>query len=102
MKNINTLYRYVRFTTADCDGDIVSRQIKLTKYPIVSITPKGYWIKVLNKQKWVSNSAKSRFAYPTEHEAYENFKFRTKKAIRILKGKLSEAQVYLNMAEDRF
>jgi len=56
------------------------------EYSLVRCTPKGYWIKekqVSNfrlwreKEKWISQTSKRRYAYPTKKEACNSYIIRT-------------------------
>jgi len=76
------------------------------KYTLLKETPKGYWIKPIwdismtrdfktCHRKWVSKTAKKRFAYPTKEEAIVNFKTRKKRQIQILTAKINNAKIAL-------
>ena len=73
--------------------------ISLQQYKILSETDKGYWIQLHSwdntKKKWVSKTAKKRFAYPTKEQALLNFKKRTESAVKILTSQLETAKNYL-------
>ena len=53
-------------------------------------TPKGYWIE---GNKWISNYARKRSAYPTKEEAWESFKCRKERQVSILKMQLRIAEM---------
>ena len=80
----------------------VQCKLQMREYDIVSETAKGVWISLYGyiTKKWVSNSAKKRFAYPTPKEALEAFKHRNKSYIRILKRKLDWAEMAKNRIEE--
>lgn len=82
------LYRYERGNTDKWEPS----RIVLFYYKVDSVTPKGFWIKVDNHKKWVSNEARKRFAYPTEDLAFENFKQRTNRCVKILTANLEVAK----------
>ena len=76
-------------------------------YHMIRETPKGYWIhpnKYLpfpdKNSKWVSKTAKKRFAYPTKAEAMQNFKARTKRRIWILEDQIKVCQMALKSLEE--
>lgn len=54
------------------------------EYIILRNTPQGYWISRYGKDKWVSNNARKRFAYPTREEAMVNFQKRKERYLKIL------------------
>jgi len=107
-------YRYEgkQYATIDMSGDYVLPSIpnpvlELTEYNLYKETPKGYWIgygsqlsgKLRSEARWVSKTARKRFAYPSKQEALESFIKRTKKRIRILKYQLDSCRMLLNDAE---
>jgi len=106
-------YRYeaVVYAEHDHDGELVAPAIRIPKielreYRLIRETPKGYWIgfggrfgSVFDWKKWVSKTAKKRFAYPTKEEAMQNYIKRTEMRIRILKSQLEESQYGLQNAK---
>ena len=85
---MENLYRYER----DKCEEYATNKIRLCTYHIIRETPQGYWILLYNKKKWVSNSSKKRFAYPTKDEAYNGFIKRTERCVRILRAQLRIAE----------
>ncbi len=81
--------------------------VDIRVFNVVKETPCGYWIDLYNglfeydkhSRKWVSKTAKRRFAYPTEHEALTNFKARKRRQIEILQSRIHYAKVALRMAD---
>ena len=69
-------------------------------YYLIKETPCGYWISyyrkghpfALDDKKWVSKTARKRFAYPTRMEAQISFKARKNAQIRILSTQLKRAK----------
>ena len=51
------------------------------------------------RNKYVRKTGRKRFAYPTKEEALINFKTRTDRCIKILKGYLFKAQNYKKQSE---
>ena len=49
--------------------------------------------------RWVSKTAKKRYAYPTKEEALINYIKRTEKRIRILKANLGDCEYGLKLAK---
>lgn len=89
-----TEYLY-RYTSSDYgDEDEIDIRLKLWTYPVVSHTPQGIRIdmftnkwkdgKYIRITKWVSNTAKKRFAHPTKEEALIGLYWRKKRQIGIL------------------
>jgi len=69
------------------------KEVYLIKFELLKETPKGYWIKEdFGFKKWVSKTAKKRFAYPTKKEALINLIKRKERQIRILESRLNEAK----------
>ena len=85
-------------------------QLDVKEYKLVRETPKGYWIiddlwhydeeSVETYKKWVSKTARKRWAYPTIEEALTSFKARKNRQIRILTHQLKGAKVALKLAEN--
>ena len=109
-QSLQVLYRYNRNTRSsgsnlDYEGEFVKNSyvsynynIDLDEYKIIKETEKGYWIELYSfsdAKKWVSKTAKKRYAYPTKEEALFNFKKRTESAVKILSARLNEAKAYL-------
>tara|TARA_R110000850_G_scaffold74602_2_gene163258 strand:- start:413 stop:733 length:321 start_codon:yes stop_codon:yes gene_type:complete len=68
MKEIKYLYRY---TLEYWQG---TAKINLKEYPILRYTPKGCWINIgYNREKWVSNNARTKFAQPSIREALKHY-----------------------------
>jgi hypothetical protein len=88
------LYRYedqTRSSLGDEDGyGAFSRtEILLRSFLVEKETPCGYWIPY---KKWVSKTARRRYAYPTKEEAWGSFKARKKRQILILTFQLNRAK----------
>jgi hypothetical protein len=70
--------------------------IELRKYVVVRETLKGVWIdKPFFGEKFILNSARKRFAYPTKEEAWESFKRRKRRQMAIVMQQLVCAKVAL-------
>lgn len=87
-------YRYVSVT-------YTLSGIILEKYKMIKETPCGWWIvneygfkynRDFTDKKWVSKTARKRFAYPTKEEALFNFEKRKDCQIKILKARLNKAE----------
>lgn len=107
-----TFYRYeaIQYASLDTFGEyetpkLPNPSLVLHTYKALKETPKGYWINygILNKNtdrgKWVSKTAKKRFAYPTKEDALNNFITRTKKRIKILKYQTTSCIISVSKAE---
>ena len=82
-------------------------KLVLHTYNLHKETPKGYWIgygyyapdMLRGNSRWVSKTAKKRYAYPTKEEALNNYIKRTEKRIRILKANLDDCEYGLKLAK---
>ena len=105
-------YRYESRSTSSVDefGDVVARlspdpHIYLNTYNIYKETPKGYWIGyghpdgLQSDKRWVSKTARKRYAYPTKKEALESLIIRRKKQVKILEWQRWTAEIALKKAE---
>ena len=76
--------------------------INLLELPVVKATPRGYWVQRYNSAPWlhkfVLSSARKRYAYPTQQEAYEAYYLRKKRQVHILLGQLKRAKQGLSKA----
>ena len=73
--------------------------VSIHGYPIVSHTKCGYWVDIYGHKKWVSNSSKKRFAYPTKAEAIKSFRARKNRQIVILKAQIEHCEAALELPE---
>lgn len=109
MDNDMQFYRYEahEYAVTDIDGEYVSSpfpnpRITLYSYNLHKETPKGYWIGyghsdngLQSHSKWVSKTAKKRYAYPSKKEAMTNYIKRTERRIEILKRQLDVSEIAL-------
>lgn len=98
------LYRYINYSELDAYDNLIPI-LKLNTYNVFKETPKGYWFNDLFAYKrkfkrWVSKTAKERFAYPTQEEALFAFKKRKLSEISILQSRLSFAKKALILANN--
>jgi hypothetical protein len=107
-------YRYseIRYVAGyDQWGDPVpgyNLAITLTEYEVARHTPKGVRIYLVPSMfsideherptRLILDKSHKKFACPTKEEALESFIARKKAQIRILRGKLEQAETALNMA----
>lgn len=81
-------------------------KINILEYNLHKETPKGYWIgfgynssgNIKSNARWVSKTAKKRYAYPTKEEALNNFLQRTKRRKQILESQLRTVDTILKLA----
>lgn len=100
-KEIMKFYRYS--SIRDENGP----KLLLEIFELIKETPCGYWIKdrpsvfVFDERKrWVSKTAKKRYAYPTKMEAMISFKMRRLRQIAILKSRLLDAEWELDLIKE--
>jgi len=107
-------YRYeaVEYASMGIDGEyerssIPNLNIELRTYNLFRETPKGHWIGydflyqgLRSHGKWVSKTAKKRYAYPTKQEAMVNFIKRNEYRIKILKRQMWACETALSKAKD--
>jgi hypothetical protein len=65
-------------------------EVFCTEYTVQSETPCGVWLSGYPR-KWVSNTARRRFAYPTKELALDSFRIRNARRISYLKRDLKVA-----------
>ena len=59
-----------------CDGFVTEEgaSVSIHSYRVLGVTPFGYWIDNFGiSKKWVSNSARKRWAYPSIDDAVKSF-----------------------------
>lgn len=113
MNNIQ-FYRYeaVSYASLSYDGDYVvplipNIKLQLQTYNLIKETPKGYWIgygfpiegKLSSKGRWVSKTARKRYAFPTKEEALNNFIKRTEKRLKILSTQADHCKYSIGLAK---
>lgn len=75
-------------------------QVELRCFPVTKETPKGYWISVFGTRKWVSKTARKRYAYDTKEGALESFRIRTTRRISFLKRDLGTVLGAINATDN--
>ena len=84
------LYRYEDHEYAN-----IGVRVEMRKFRVIKETPCGYWVKLFESfddTKWVSKTAKKRFAYPTMSQALTSFKARKRRQIEILQAQIDRAR----------
>lgn len=111
-------YRYVlvQYASIHDDGEYGSQRILnpnpsliLHTYSLHKETPKGYWIGYGHPfngyqgeySRWVSKTARKRYAYPTKEEALHNFIKRTESRIKYFQNDLDKCRVGLGLAKKK-
>jgi hypothetical protein len=79
-------------------------EVKLTEYKSIKETRCGHWIKPTglyqyDRKRWISNTTKKRFAYPTKTEAMKSFIRRKELQIWHTEYRLSLANQALVLAK---
>lgn len=97
---------YYRYKITWSDRPVLIEQV----FHVTKHTAKGVWIergtnepgflKYSGKPRFVLNSAKKRYAYPSKHEAVISLFARKREQIRILKSQLVISQRELSFLED--
>jgi len=88
---------------------IPNPSLVLHTYNLQAETPKGYWIGYghpnngynRGDSRWVSKTAKKRYAYPTKEEALHNFIKRTERRIKILEYQAWFCKIGLNLGKKK-
>ena len=85
----------------------ISWNLYMYKYDLLKKTPKGYWIGFkefscgLTWKKWISKTAKKRYAYPTEKEALNAYILRSKRRVEILEDQTKNTKYGIYLAEQK-
>lgn len=100
------LYRYV---DNPCCGWLESSKADLILYTVKKETPQGYWIYTLpdpmpeygyDQVRWISKTARNKFACLTLQDAANNYLKRKEKQLKILESKLRSTKQYLIAAKE--
>jgi hypothetical protein len=94
----------------DNEYDRAYAQVEEEQYRVTHVTPKGCWIAPGGycyyakdgKWKFILNSGKKRFAYPTRELAWESFKIRSLRRVQILTAQLKLAEAGLELSRADF
>lgn len=89
-------YRYTERGHVRLDGP---RDLPSYQYPVVRETPCGVWLQDGFRRRWVSKTARKRFAYPTREEARESYRIRKRRHVEHLETQLRRARELLKQAE---
>lgn len=81
---------------------LTSREsLELMEYLVVRETPKGFWIQrhPESRLRWLSKTAKRRFASQTVDGAHQDFVARKKRQQSILEARVRKVRTFIAMAE---
>lgn len=67
--------------------------------PVVSCTPKGWWVINSGSRRFVLADARKKYACTTEKEAIKSFAARKRRQIKIINAQLKVAKQFLDLAE---
>ena len=76
-------------------------EVYLHRYPVIKYTPKGVWVNVYGRKRFVLLSARKKFACKDLDEALESFLARKRRYLSILSSKTQATQMMMRMAESR-
>jgi len=105
------LYRAYISTWQEYEGLAIGIHIEFDEFRVTAATPKGVWIshprvfysedlkKEYAKWKWVSNTSRKRYAYPTKKEAMNSLLMRKYRHIAILRSKVKDFEIGIRMLE---
>jgi hypothetical protein len=101
-------YRYEAKQYTSLLKAYVNVKLLLIELNLHKETLKGYWIgygyveegKLRSTSKWVSKTARKRYAYPTKEEALTNYIKRTQRRVSILKNQLEVTERGLEVAKE--
>ena len=94
MKEGDIVYR-----AEDCNTGHYHVQITYREYRVIRLTKCGFWIAAHSsfwlagdRERWVSNTSRKRFAFPTKEEALEGLMRRRQRQAAILGARLDGAE----------
>lgn len=76
-------------------------EIYWTRHRVVRHTPQGVWLYADSRDRggrWVSKTARKRWAYPTKEEALDSFRYRKRKQVAIYTARLDRAHAAYELA----
>lgn len=74
--------------------------LTLASFDVLSKTPKGVWLSVYGKKRFVLESARKRFACPSVELAVQSFKARKKRQAEILRGRLRNVERAIDLVDE--
>lgn len=88
-------------TSWNMDGDLMSYQgltLTITAWPVLKRTPKGAWIDMWDKRKFICFNWNKQFACETPGRALQAYRARRRRQIGILEAQLRQARLGLMIA----
>lgn len=73
--------------------------IRLEAFEVIKFTPKGAWIDVYGRRKFILTEAHRRWAHPTIYEAQNSYRARKSRQVKLLTRQLAEAKEWLTCAK---
>lgn len=73
-------------------------QIYVRTYKVMKETPKGVWLWVYGRRRFVLHESRKKFAHPTLDSALTSFKARKAAQIRILSSQIARAEQAVTQA----
>lgn len=93
------LYRTVGVTYAVSGTSTNHVELLTLELPVVSRTPKGWWVVNSGHRRFVLADARKKYACTTEKEAIQSFAARKRRQIKIINAQLKVAKEFLALAE---
>lgn len=93
-------YRYIDtvYSSGDDDyGFTTFVKVVLHEFEVIKETPKGIWIRVPGRKRFVNLGARKKYACLSKLDALESFKRRKMRQIRILETQLRHAKEALGI-----
>jgi hypothetical protein len=86
-------YAHLSFDVNGGESYYSTLRVELRKFDVVRRTPKGVWLAVgFTDKRWVSTTARKRFACPTVEEARESFRARKQRQMKIHEARADRAR----------
>ena len=90
------------------DHHVYGTRVELHIYKSIKKTQCGHWIiekgnrylKCIHKKRWISNTSKKRYAYPTKAEAINSFMIRKMRQIEIMEIRIDNIKIAYNIGKD--
>jgi len=93
---------FYRAVAEDRGYEYIHIQIRFYEFVSVKETPKGHWIVKRSyygsSKRWISNTSKKRYAYPTKEEALYGLIKRTERRLDILNYQVKRSKAALSSA----
>ena len=87
---------FYRYWGHACDTDIY---ISYDEYVVLRETPKGVWLSVYGKEKFVLNGDGRRYAHPTKEAALASYRIRKQRQVQHLARQHDHAKACMGAAD---